>query len=141
MNQSEASQSVFIPLSHMDYPQRHGISCGDCPSACCQKGTVIPLSKEEAWFLIEAGTGLESYPEDESHHLTRRERKHDVAFYKLDTDCGNLQLPEDGGPGKCNAFRSQDRPAICREFVVGSHACQDIRIEYGVEATNPPGAA
>jgi hypothetical protein len=132
MNNPEASQHVFIPLNLMAYPQRHGFSCGDCPSACCTAGTVLPLSKDEAWSLIEAGTGLLEHPEDKLHQLSRKERRNDITFYKMETDCGNLQLPEDGGPGKCDVFQSSERPAICREFAVGSAACQHIRTENGV---------
>jgi hypothetical protein len=132
MNNPEASQPIFIPLDRMAYPQRHGFSCGDCPSACCTAGTVLPLSKDEAWSLVEAGTGLLEHPEESTHQLSRKERRNGIAFYKLETDCGNLQLPDDGGPGKCDAFRSPDRPEICREFVVGSIACQNIRVGTGV---------
>jgi hypothetical protein len=82
--------------------------------------------------LVEAGTGLLEHPEESTHQLSRKERRNGIAFYKLETDCGNLQLPDDGGPGKCDAFRSPDRPEICREFVVGSIACQNIRVGTGV---------
>lgn len=120
---------------------RHGMSCSECPSACCRQGTILPLTHDEAWSLIEAGSGLESYPEDEKHSLTRRQRRRGISFYKLDTDCGNLQLPEDGGAGKCDAFGSPERPLICREFTVGDLACRTARIENGLDSIPKPGVA
>lgn len=142
MNHSEVPQSY--PRKHLqlaDYPKRHGLSCGECPSACCQKGMSIPLSKEEAWFLIEAGTGLTSSPEEKKSKLSRRLRRQGVSFFTLETDCGHLDLPEDGGPGQCDAFGSAERPLICREFTVGDIACRAARFAKGVDPLSQPGVA
>jgi hypothetical protein len=141
MNYSEVSQPIFIPLSLMDYPMNHGVSCGDCFSACCAEGTVLPLTTDEVFDLCEAGTDMDIYPEDGTHSLTRKERRKGIAFYILQSACGNLELPEDGGPGKCRAFGKPERPLICREFTVGSQACKVIRFERGVGTNIQPGVA
>jgi hypothetical protein len=140
MNNPEVSEPIFTPLKLADYPMRHGVSCGDCSSACCTEGTVLLLTSEEAWGLIEAGTDLASYPEDDQHKLSRRAKRAGAAFFLMETACGNLELPDNGGPGKCKAFGKPNRPVICGEIRPADDECNAFRARAafrGIMAQEP----
>lgn len=138
MNYAERPDPVLIPITPITYSEQHGISCGDCAAACCQENTVMPLDPQEALFMLESGTDIDWFQSD-THKLSRQERKDKVEFYRLQTQCGNLDFPEDGGPGVCTVFDRPERPKICSEFKVGSYCCRVMRIAKGVD--DDPGSA
>lgn len=121
----------LLPLEVVNFSSSQDVSCGDCASACCRPGMNIPLSPHEAEALRAAGTVLELYNEADIPKNVRLgwvdRRIHKKAYYKFESDCGNLEFPEEGGPGVCRAFDSEDRPEICAEFKTGSFTCRLAR--------------
>ena len=113
----------IIPINGVD----KDVSCRNCPSACCRKGMVIPLSGHEAELLVQAGTTLEE------HHISRRERRRlgigKETLYRFQSDCGNLATTEDGA-SYCKAFDQESpiRPSICSEFKEGGYDCGAIQL-------------
>ena len=122
MNNPEQSEVVFIPLTRMEYPQRHGISCYDCAAACCSEGTVLALTNDEAFELALAGTDLGVYEGDRK--LPRHDKKRGAQFYKFLSPCATLVQLEQDGPGSCKVFGSPERPRTCGEFRVASYECE-----------------
>lgn len=78
----------------------------------------MALTKHEAWQLQDAGTEMNKLPKELHRGLHPGFHK---AFYLLLSDCGNLD-PE---TNLCNDY--DNRPVICREFVVDSLRCEMIR--------------
>lgn len=96
----------------------------------------MPLSPQEAAFMVESGSELAVYTDlPPGAGMSRKERRQGVRLYQLQKACGNLLLSEDG-PGICMAFADPDRPAACGNFEEGIQACQKLRTAFGV--TNTP---
>lgn len=124
----ERSQPVMIPLEIISFSNNGDVSCGDCVSACCRQGVIMPLSQDEASFMRETGTELEPHAAPAiDGKFSRKERRLKFAYYQMASDCGNLEIPEDGGPGVCSAFDNPERPVICGEFKTGSFCCRALR--------------
>jgi hypothetical protein len=109
------------------------ISCGNCPSACCRKGMAIHLMESEANSLRLSGTELTEI--DVPQEERRRLKLGKASYYRLDSDCGNLVIGEDGQTScLVYGYESPLRPHACDEFVMGGIACaatQAKRVERG----------
>ena len=98
------------------------VDCHSCGGVCCHAGTVLPLSLQEAGLLQAAGTDMVVQTHDPYDVPAPDGRQ----FYLLNGDCGNL----DADGRLCTVY--EDRPQVCRDFVMGSVACQGIRDNRGV---------
>lgn len=114
---------VGVDVELTGVPSTFEVSCNTCIGACCKSNTAIPLNKKEAAFLRSAGTAMRRMTKDENNGNRPGWRRD---FYKLESDCGNLNPTT----GQCEAY--EERPVICREFVVGSTACEAMRERAGV---------
>lgn len=122
-------------------------ACGNCVGACCRQSVILPLKKEEAETLRAVGTSLkELLPAGDGVDWgSRRYFKHNAprnrqflrgkakalepgqGYYGLESDCGFLEMTEDGA-SICSVYDDDElRPEICGGFTAGSIACRDIR--------------
>lgn len=103
--------------------------CKGCVGACCRQGMNIHMTREEADFMAEAGSGIRPLV------LPNYEKPAERGVFKLITDCGNLILKE--GWLQCAAHEDPRRPQACREFAVGSVACDNVRQFRGIAKPLP----
>lgn len=74
----------------MRITQESEVSCRNCVGACCRRGVVLRLTKEEAEFLEQGGSDLEVITEP------AQDKK---GQYETFSDCGYLILHELTGMG------------------------------------------
>lgn len=115
-----------MPSEEMEQGQtssKYAMDCTGC-SACCRAGIAIPLSKDEAHQLADAGTDMiELQRRENRDYKPGRGRK----FYILISDCANL----DAG-GQCLIY--DEKPRACNEFEVGGFVCSQLRHREGIDS-------
>lgn len=117
----------LVPVGGVDA----NISCDKCPSACCRAGVSIPLTKNEALTLKNAGTELRLLAREE---LKGRRAGIGKKVYELMSNCGNLLIDEDTGKSSCTIHNQPNYPNACGEFLMGGYQCAKIqqrRVELG----------
>lgn len=115
--------------------------CSRCIGACCLKGMSLPLTKEEAENLSNAGASLEPTGDVANPLITKtgmfkKPVPHERKVYVLNSDCPNLK------DGKCTVFdeSSPKRPYVCSQTKLGGATCisaQFKAIDEGRAVYNP----
>lgn len=120
LNNNRLSLSI-VPVGGIDKQ----VSCANCPSACCRAGMVIPLSGKEADIIASAGTDMQKLDRHETvgHHAGIGRK-----FYKLLSDCGNLDIDPNTGQMQCKIWHTKDYPKACNRFTEGSYNCVDVQL-------------
>jgi Fe-S-cluster containining protein len=135
------------------------VSCQNCVAACCKGNLLLGLKLEEASFMIKGGNKIETvewpvnydrdnviypygYEIDKNGNkfwLVDPEKpteplKADLGRFMLIGSCKYLETDTDGRE-YCGVYN--ERPDVCREFVVGAEKCLMLREEYGVAVPFP----
>lgn len=121
-NKISPTSLKLIPLDGKDL----NISCGNCPASCCRENEKLPLSNEEAQFLIENGTKLTKLKHGVVRDIINRVFRNDI--YNLDSDCGNLLVDPVTRKTSCQAHEDLRRPRVCGEFPEGSFQCGQTQL-------------
>lgn len=120
MKNGNRLQLEIVPIGGAD----KDISCQKCPSACCRAGMAIPLNRQEAHTLEDAGTDIREVSKREHPPRAGLGRK----FFQLMSDCGNLVTDPSSGETSCAIWREDNYPKACARFKEGGYNCVDTQL-------------
>lgn len=110
--------------------------CRSC-AGCCQRGTAIPVTAEEAGFISEGGGEIciliqpPRVVEAAGQISSADSINSGEGKIILVDDCGWLKF--ENGKYSCAAYEDPRRPQACADFDMGSPGCERIREFRGMK--------